>query len=219
MSLTPLDAFNDALLRARRLADLYELLHNKRERSVRSDWAEKAKKLLGWKASDPICRIDGQKSVLLIREEGWDLEHFEHDCLGELLRSSLVSAVSALDRYLHDLISSKLLSLLMRDTPKLLAQFPMELADVKKMLQKAMKSRKDGETATRPRTILKECFRKSLNQQTFQGSVQIENALQMLNIKKCWGKIAQKMEGSADDADTVPPIPMPAPSAVMVLSM
>ena len=199
MALKPMAAFDHTVVRARHLVDLYDLLHNRRQRRVGGSRELKIKKLLGWKASDNICQIDGKGAVLLIRDGSkWDLKHFEHEWLGELLRSAIVSAVSALDRYLHDLIASKLLSLLKGKTPGSLARFQIKLADVESMLAKALESRGKDAPATRPRTILKDCFRNSLNQRTFQGAVQIESGMGMLGINECWGKIAQRMGCTAN---------------------
>lgn len=76
-----------------------------------------------WPESEQICRVDGldSNSILIFRESvGIDNEHFSHDYVSELLRAALVAAVSALDRYLHDLVvdySWKLLSQAEDDIP------------------------------------------------------------------------------------------------------
>lgn len=195
-----IEAFDNAIDRANHLVDLYELLHNRRQRCIRSDWADRARALFNWNAGDDIQRIDSSNAVLLIRNgDGWELEHFEHCWLGELLRSAIVAAVSSVDRYFHDMVTTKLLSQLAGDTPKTLAAIQISIKDADRVLQKALESRKGTKKATRPRTILKDAFRRVLNKKTFQGTVQIEEACAMLGLPKCWKKVQKEMGSSADD--------------------
>ncbi len=190
--------FEDTISRAVHLVDLYDLLHNRRTRAIRSSWAAKAKELLGWNASDNICRVDGEGAVLLIRDgDSWDMGHFDHAWLGELLRSALVSAVSAMDRYLHDVVADMFIRLLKKNTPKELARFSIPLETVECVLRKALETRKGG-AATRPRTILKDKFRAELNQKTFQGAAQVEVALRMAGVSGSWGEIGKKMGARAE---------------------
>ena len=84
---------------------LYKLLNNQRARKVRSDWLKKFKELVRWNSNEKIYRVDGKNSILLFKESaGLTLGNFKHEYLSELLKSSLVSSVAALDRYLHDLL-------------------------------------------------------------------------------------------------------------------
>ena len=127
--------------------------------------------------------------------------HFEHDILAETLRSSLVSAISALDRFLHDLITENLLkTLARREPPRCLTEFPICVGDTEKVLCRALAARRPGGRRTRPRTVLKAVFREALNRQTFQGSRQVEQALRMLGLKKPWTKISEKLRETPEGA-------------------
>ena len=84
-----------------------------------SDWDYSAttlkhvKQFMGWPRSEKISRVDGRDCLLILRaSSGINRSHFSHDYLSELLRLSLVSAVSAMDRYFHDAIVEKSWALL-----------------------------------------------------------------------------------------------------------
>lgn len=123
MAVSPKGGFDVGIERAEHLLVLYTLLKNTRIRAVRKDWATKFKGLMKWPASETVLRVDGanKNSILIVRESvGLSTRHFSHDYCAELLRAAVVGAVSALDRYCHDLIvrrSWKLLSQKEADIP------------------------------------------------------------------------------------------------------
>ena len=63
-----IEGFERAINRAIYLVDLYDLLHNKRSRSVRKPFADKIISLFGWPKRSQICLVQGSGSVLLIRD-------------------------------------------------------------------------------------------------------------------------------------------------------
>lgn len=197
----PIDAFQHAIARALYLVDLYELLCNTRERNIRRDWAEAFADLMHWNKGDSLVRVDGSNCLIVFRNHPtFTMEHFAHDRLCEMLRSALAFGVSAMDRYFHDVICDRLLDVLKRpkaQIPKGLAGFSICIADAEDSLAHALKSRRGG-TATRPRTILKSRFADALHKRTFQSSVEVEQAFNMLGIRKAWGKLAQRMSGDAN---------------------
>jgi hypothetical protein len=198
----PIDAFSEAHSRALYLVDLYNLLHNTRQRRIRSDWADSFKSLMHWNRSDELERVDGNGCVLILRNPTqWTMQHFEHEHLSELLRSALICGVSALDRYLHDVICKHVLPLLSRpqdQVPKKLARFEICLSDAEAAVAHALRSRRANGTATRPRTTLKAKFADALHKRSFQSSSEIEQAFRLLDIRSPWGKVAQRMAGDAD---------------------
>ncbi len=127
--MTPLIAFRACIERARHLLRLYELLYDQRERRVRRDWSSRFLELMRWPQNERITRIDGEGSMLILREEvGLDNQHFKDDYLSELLRASLVAAVSGMDRYFHDIVVHYSWGLLKRregEIPKLLRDVPI----------------------------------------------------------------------------------------------
>lgn len=199
----PITTFENAVGRAIHLIDLYDLLHNQRKRTIRDSWATEFKKCVGWKKSDKICRVDGQGSVIIIRDGGkWNFEHFEHEWLGEMLRSALASGVSALDRYIHELILEKFGSCISKahnKIPNLLAKYQLSLIDAEDSIRHALKSRSGDKRNTRPRTILKERFKEKLNRETFQGYDQIHNGLALIGVKDLWRRVGKEVKQKPDD--------------------
>jgi len=200
---SPWETFENGMQRAVYLMQLYDLLHNRRQRGIRSDWADSFKRLMHWNRSDALERVDGKQCILILRNPSeLTMGDFDHEHLSELLRAALVFAVSALDRYFHDMITWHLLAILRGSAdklPKRLADFPVRLLDAEAAIAHALRSRRQRGTATRPRTILKARFADALHKCTFQSSTEIDEAFAMLGIRKPWGKIAQRMAGNAED--------------------
>jgi hypothetical protein len=198
----PKNAFDAAIQRPEHLLRLYELLHDTRQRSVRSDWANGFRQLMHWPAAEEFVRVDGKDrdSMLIMRESvGVDRGHFTHGYLSELLRSALVAAVSALDRFCHDAIvhhSWKLLSRKERDIPKGLFRLNLPVLGTKKALEKLRKDSK-----SRPGSVVKVAIQEELhNKHTFQNPAGIETAARMLGIEDVWTKLAAEMPGRTGKA-------------------
>jgi hypothetical protein len=107
--------FKLSIERSKRFLMLYKILNNDRKRDVRADWSSRFKEFMRWPANEEIIRIDGhnRNSMLILRARlGISSSEFEHEILSELLRASVVTAVSALDRYMHDLVMKNIWSLL-----------------------------------------------------------------------------------------------------------
>ena len=124
--MTPTDGFDAAMGRADHLLCLYDVLHNSRSRAIRTDWAARFLDLMHWPTGEAIVRVDGKdkQSLLILRPSlGLDHTNFTHDYLSELLRSAEVATVSALDRYVHDLVLRHAWALLRKPE----ARIPTEL--------------------------------------------------------------------------------------------
>lgn len=199
----PVQVFEDAIVRSEYLVDLYDLLLNQRERAIRKDWADSFKRLMRWQRADELVRVDGNGCILVLRNKpDWEMKDFTHPHLAELLRAALTCAVSASDRYFHDLISSHVLTLLAKpydQIPNSLARFEMTLIDAEISLKKALETEKGKRKATRPRTILKERFCDALHRETFQTFQQIGRAFGMLGLKDTWRKVAKTMNCTVED--------------------
>jgi hypothetical protein len=96
--------FDLAIERSEHFLTLYDLISNTRRRKMRSDWGKKFKKFMGWNEADKIYRIDSKYGFIIVKNPPVNLteERFKHDYASELLRSAIVSSVSALDKYFHD---------------------------------------------------------------------------------------------------------------------
>ncbi len=200
MATTPKETFDFAIKRANHYLTLYNILHNSRQRAARSDWMERLKQLMHWPLNENIVRIDGQnqQSMLLLRESvAIDREHFEHEFTSELLRASIVATISALDRYIHDIINQECLALLRKpesDVPNELKKMKIPLIAVKKSLEKARQN-----SGTRPGSLLKKEIQDILHRDfTFQNISSIDKASKILGITDFWQKIADEMPGNAN---------------------
>ncbi len=201
-SITPFDFFENAFDRAQHLIDIYDLLLNQRERAARSDWSARVAPIFGWGRNERICRVDGNGATLLIREEcGWEMSHFEHEWLAELLRAGLAFAVSAFDRYIHDLVMERFIRGVQRpieDMPKALRTYSLPLSVTEECIRSALEPRHSGQV-TRPRTILKPRFRRALRKETFQGYDQVAQAFGLMGLNKVWSKVAKEMKTTSKE--------------------
>jgi hypothetical protein len=182
-----------AIERAKHLIALYDLLCDQRKRDVRSDWSKRFKQFMGWSRSEKLVRVDGKGTLLILREStGISRTHFSHDYLSEILRSAVVASVSALDRFLHDLVvenSWKLLTRKDKEVPKALAKLGLPALQTRKALEHLRKNSK-----SRPGSLVKAAIQKQLHDQfTFQGPNQVTAASKLLGIKDFWRKVATEM--------------------------
>jgi hypothetical protein len=196
--MTPKDHFDVAMERADHLLRLYDLLHDTRSRKVRADWAAKLISLMHWPKTEKIVRVDGKgkNSVLILREAaGIDRDKFTHEYLSELLRASVVATVSALDRYMHDIVVLHSWALLNRSEdkiPKELKRLYIPVLSARHALDKIRIDRK-----ARPGVLVKEALRDQLHRTyTFQSPDDVQKAAQMLGVGDFWGKVATAMADS-----------------------
>lgn len=200
-----LDSFDAAIERANHLIRLYDLLHDSRSRGIRSDWASSFKSLMHWPAGETIVRVDGRDrdSVLILRESvGIDREHFAHDYVAELLRGAVVASISALDRYLHDLVLQhcwKLLSKPESQIPNELKKIAVSVTATKRALQLLRKDPK-----ARPGHIVKKAIQERLHRDyTFQKPDDVLKAAKMLGVLNFWQAVADEMPGAPPKGDVI----------------
>jgi restriction system protein len=111
------------------------------------------------------------------------------------LRAALVAAVSAIDRYFHDIVVEHAWALLSKkedDVPKELQKLSIPVLEAKKALAKLHSDR-----SSRPGYIVKKAIQDVLYRQTFQNPDDIARAGQMLGIKDFWRKVAGKISGGS----------------------
>lgn len=109
------DIFDNGRRRAQYFLRLHALLQDRRQRGIRHDWARNFKRVMHWPQRERVNRIDGRQAILVLREgAGLGPEHFREETLSELLRAALVDIVSALDRYCHELVVSRIVKALGR---------------------------------------------------------------------------------------------------------
>jgi hypothetical protein len=200
MKHSPKSVFNFSLDRAKHLLVLYDILHNSRQRDGRKDWLSSFKKFMHWPLNETITRVDGKdkKSLLILRGSlGLSSANFAHTYVSELLRASIVSSVSAMDRYFHDLIlyqSWALLSKPEREIPSQMKSLPIPAYAVKKSLEKLRSNPK-----ARPGNQLKQEIQQVLHKKyTFQNPGELEAASKILGLKDFWRVTGQRMGLSAE---------------------
>ncbi|MFO1503499.1 MAG: hypothetical protein U1F39_06750 [Steroidobacteraceae bacterium] len=193
--MTPLAAFEASFARAEHLLKLYSVICDTRERGIRSDWAAAFKELMRWPDREQIVRIDGEdrNSLLILRAAaGIDRDKFAHDYTSELLRASVVAAVSAIDRLMHDSVvkySWKILRRKEGKIPRELAKLAISVVDARKALEHLRK-----DSRARPGNLIKAAIQQKLHREfTFQSPDAIQRAGAMLGIKDFWAKVATKM--------------------------
>lgn len=189
-------AFDEALDRGEHLLTLYNLLRNRRSRAIRQDWATRLKTLMHWNQTEGISRVDGHRCMLILREGSRvEPKHFLHAYLSELLRSAVVAAVSAMDRYFHDSVVERSWTLLRKkeeDVPNGLKRLELPILETKKALEKL----KTAQTS-RPGTLIKKAIQDKLhNEFTFQNPNRVEEAAQMLGVNNFWREVANYLPGT-----------------------
>ncbi len=109
----PIHAYDDIAARARQLLQLYEGLLNTRKPEIGKDWAESFCRIMHWKKSSAIGRVDTKDAIIVLRENaGLSSVDFSDKPLADLLRLSLALGVSALDRYVHERVVKKVIGAL-----------------------------------------------------------------------------------------------------------
>lgn len=151
-----------------------------------------------WPVTERVVRVDGKdkKSLLILREElGISRRQFNHDYLSELLRSAWASSISALDRYMHDLVVQKCWSIWSGPEDKIpaeLMKLSIPVLSAKKAVAKVKK-----EPGSRPGSLLKQEIQAVLHRaSTFQNSNSITKATKMIGVGDFWSKVAHRMPGS-----------------------
>ncbi len=198
MAVTSKEVFDYAHERSCHFLTLYDILHNSRVRGGRSDWMVKFKKFMHWPVSEEITRIDGndKNSMLILRSSlGINREHFAEEYTGELLRSAIVAAISALDKYMHDIVVEKCWKLLNgpeKDVPKELASLKVPVLTAKKALDKVR-----ADTSARPGSQIKLQIQEMLHREfTFQNINSIEKGAKIIGATNFWQEVAGRMPDS-----------------------
>ncbi|MCJ7651308.1 MAG: HEPN domain-containing protein [Candidatus Lokiarchaeota archaeon] len=188
-----IECFEVSINRSLNLIQLYDFLKNKRKREMTKARADTIREFLGWKKKKKIKRIDGKDSAIFFLDGSTiSKDRFEHKYLSELLRSSLVFAVSAMDRYFHDIIVERSTKLLNRSEAKIpdhLKKLSLPLLTFKKTIQKIR-----GDKNSRVGTIIKMAIQNKMHSEfIFQSVNDISKAAKILGVDDFWRKVAKEM--------------------------
>ncbi len=200
-----IEAFDNAMERVDFLCNLYENLRNTRKRNTRTDWARNFKTLMHWPQGEQIHRIDGTGAVLILRQtSSLQVKQFAEDVLGELSRAALVTAVSALDRYCHEVVLSRVITELRKPVSKMSAdckKMEVSVIDAIKAIENAkVRKGKGGKTRTRPMNIIRHSLQEKFHRnRTMQKPDDIAKSFSMVGIEKIWEKCSKQMASKPED--------------------
>ena len=115
--------------------------------------------------------------------------------LSEMLRSEYVLVISAMDRFLHDIVKERLLKIDIRDVVNLnisaQKEYPISLFTVKSLL--------DSPDELTRNQLLETDLKKSLEKISFQSSKSIESAMTLIGCKKLWSKLGKQLSLPPED--------------------
>ena len=199
------EVFDFSIKRSEHYIYLYDILHDSRRRRGRKDWKSKFRKLMHWPASQVFYRMDGKDggSILIIKDQvGLTPDKFQHEYVSELHRSSITTAVSAMDRYFHDLIVENTVGFLgkaEKEMPKKFKNLELPILATKKALEKIRKN-----PSSRPNTIVKKELQKVLHRNyTFQSPSNLSQASKILGIDDFWGKVSSNINPGMSKKDII----------------
>ena len=198
LALLPIDAYNDTAARGRTFLLYHDGLMNVRTRSIRSDWKAAFQKLMHWPVGADIDRVDS-KDVVLVLRDGASLttDHFSAQHLDDLLRASLVFAVSALDRYVHERVIKGIVGSLKQSPltkPQQELMIPVTTAIT--ISEEVRMARKAG-TTIRTANIIRKKVQELLHKRPFQSFREIEYAFNLLGVTNISGQL-QILYGKRD---------------------
>jgi hypothetical protein len=191
MAIEPIDLFNNAVKRADHFLDLYDLVHDSRQRAIREDWRTSFLNFMRWPRGERIVRIDGKdkKSMLIIRESvGLTREAFSHNYASELLRGAISASVSALDRYAHELVMKYFLKILNSPVEEQTREFRSISLPVNSVKRAIDRLRENPDA--RPGNSIKSEIRKIIHRDyTFQSATNLTVASRILGVTDFWRKM------------------------------
>lgn len=211
----PRDTYENIATRARHLLDLHDGLVNTRQRRIRSDWGEAFCRVMHWKKSSNIERVDSKDAIIVLRD-GAKLapDDFTRDSLADLLRAALALGVGALDRYVHERVVKRIIGAL---SGKKLTQQQQDLAipvvpaleaarrAVRASVKRTSKAYEAHEgtpgsaakVQCRPANEMRMELQKYLHTRAFQSWREIQHAFSLLGITDLKAQIIDR-EGIAD---------------------
>lgn len=182
---TAKETFDIAIERSRYLLRMATGLTNNRQRRIQKKWASGFKEFMGWSQSQNIDRIENDDVMLIICHNSiLDREDFSATKLNDLLRASLVMAVSAVDAYFHAKIIRYIVECSHLDpAPPKLTEYKISVSDFIR-----------GRHATRINNVLRNAIERNLSFQSLQNPDKIADGLALIGISKFWSGVAKRMK-------------------------
>jgi hypothetical protein len=186
----PIDAYKDTAVRAKRFLSLHDGLMNTRQRAIRADWKSSFNRLMHWRQSTDIQRVDSRDAIIVLREgSGLQPDDFTKESLDDLLRSSLTFGVSALDRYVHERIFKGFVSAYRAgNLNKQQREFNIPATLAMEIVEKNRKANKNGDTV-RPANEIRKAVQEILHKRPFQSWREVEYAFCLIGVTGLAGKL------------------------------
>ena len=159
---------------------------------------------MGWRQREDVERIDGLRALLVLREGALlESSDFSEGRLDELVRAALVRIVSALDRYCHDLVLSRVVGELGRAERSInseLRRLGIPILSVRAAIRQARIRRgRGGRVRPRPMNIIRQAIQDVLHRETYQSADDIARGLRMIGVENVWQRCAAEMEDRAEN--------------------
>lgn len=186
----PIDAYQHVSDRARRLLRYHDGLVNTRTYGVRSDWADKFCRLMRWRVTSAIERIDSRQAVIILRD-GASLgrDDFSSEAAGDLLRASLTVGVSALDRYVHERVVKGIVAALkdssLNQSQRALCLPAFEAIKLSERSRKARATKSVVRLANDVRVVVQE----HLHRRPFQSWREVKYGFELIGVTDLAGKL------------------------------
>jgi hypothetical protein len=173
-----LDIFNESIKLADNLLTLYNTILAKRKRSAKKSWIDKlySNRIISWRKKDGAWRSFGKDILIIGKKTDSNSQNiFKQEYLCVLLRTSLVMAMSAVDKILHEAVSKNFVALAKDgklDKNKIIS-FPV-LDAYRIAIESRKRSGKDGKTKIRPGHKIKEVVIREIFKSTFLPTNDLE---------------------------------------------
>lgn len=117
----------------------------------------------------------------------------------DLCRSALVTAVAAVDAYMHWLVFTRLSTVRYRaDLPKALGRLDVPFEDLAALADSFIGAQQE-ERAVRPWVQVKNTVQKQLLLKTFQSYEQVGDAFAMAGVAKAWSKVSTSLGAPSNE--------------------
>jgi hypothetical protein len=202
--MTPLEAFQDTIGRAKRLLRMHDGLVNTRQRAIRSDWKANFCELMHWPQASDIERVDSKDAVVVLRH-GASLtpDDFSGDAVSDLLRSAITFGVSAIDRYVHErIIKGFVAAFREQELTKQQKEFQVPATLAIEIVNRVHSARRDA-TVIRPANEIRKVVQEALHKRPFQSWREIEYGFCLLGCKDLGKELRENNNISPQDIDTL----------------
>ena len=191
----PITTFEHILSRAERMANLHDGLVDTGHRRIRSDWKSKFLKFMGWPASADIDRIIGRGALVVIKDRSvLSRDDFATEALDDLLRSSLVMGVSALDRYVHERVVKGVVSAYGHGSLNAVQRsFSLPMSLTFEVIDTMRRAQRDNKRV-RPANDVRNLVQEHIHKRTFQKWNDIVNAFKLIGVEELGDHVRDRMK-------------------------